>query len=59
MIFTTAIIIPFSYLSHDMLKHLSCKSLNALLTLYNRAWKEHTFPSAWRRAVVIPIAKPG
>ncbi|KFM64962.1 putative RNA-directed DNA polymerase from transposon X-element, partial [Stegodyphus mimosarum] len=45
--------------SYDMLKHLSYKSLNALLTLYNRVWKEHTFPSAWRRAVVIPIAKPG
>ncbi|KFM66319.1 putative RNA-directed DNA polymerase from transposon X-element, partial [Stegodyphus mimosarum] len=43
----------------EILKHLSHKSLTALLTLYNRVWKERNFPSAWRRAVVVPIAKPG
>ncbi|XP_035204612.1 uncharacterized protein LOC118179551 [Stegodyphus dumicola] len=46
-------------ITYEMLKHLSYKSLTALLVLYNRVWKEHSFPNAWKRAVVIPIPKPG
>ncbi|KFM60245.1 putative RNA-directed DNA polymerase from transposon X-element, partial [Stegodyphus mimosarum] len=45
-------------ISYEILKHLY-NSVTALLSLYNRVWKENIFPSAWKRAVVIPIPKPG
>jgi potassium voltage-gated channel Eag-related subfamily H protein 8 len=45
-------------LSYIMLKHLSSTSITNLLFLYNRIWQEHTFPTSWRTATVIPIAKP-
>ncbi|KFM73192.1 RNA-directed DNA polymerase from mobile element jockey, partial [Stegodyphus mimosarum] len=46
-------------ISYVMLKHLSNESLKSLLFLYNRIWKECSFPNAWGNAIVIPIAKPG
>ncbi|GBN82099.1 putative RNA-directed DNA polymerase from transposon X-element [Araneus ventricosus] len=42
-----------------MLTHLTETSLHNILKLFNRIWKEKKFPSSWRRAVVIPILKPG
>ena len=44
---------------YAMIKHLSDESLIVLLTLYNRIWRDNVFPSSWRRAIVIPIIKPG
>jgi ribonuclease HI len=46
-------------ISYAMLKNLSSTSLSNLLLLFNRIWQEHTFPTSWRMAVVIPILKPG
>ncbi|GBM22447.1 putative RNA-directed DNA polymerase from transposon X-element [Araneus ventricosus] len=42
-----------------MLQHLSDTSLQNLLFLYNRIWQEHSFPSCWQQAIIIPILKPG
>ncbi|GBN18751.1 putative RNA-directed DNA polymerase from transposon BS [Araneus ventricosus] len=42
-----------------MLTHLTETSLHNILKLFNRISKEKKFPSSWRRAVVIPILKPG
>ncbi|GBN05407.1 putative RNA-directed DNA polymerase from transposon X-element [Araneus ventricosus] len=44
---------------YDLLKNLSESSLRVLLILFNRIWLEEYFPVAWRKAVVIPIPKPG
>ena len=42
-----------------MLQHLSDESRLYLLSMYNRIWLNKTFPSSWKLATVIPIAKPG
>ncbi|GBM97937.1 putative RNA-directed DNA polymerase from transposon BS [Araneus ventricosus] len=42
-----------------MLTHLTETSLHNILKLFNRIWKVKKFPSSWRRAVVIPVLKPG
>lgn len=46
-------------ITYIMLKYLSLDSLRNLLYLYNRIWEEHTFPSSWRKAYIIPFSKPG
>jgi ribonuclease HI len=46
-------------ISYPMLKNLSPSSINNILLLYNRIWQEHSFPSCWKMATVIPILKPG
>ncbi|GBN88931.1 RNA-directed DNA polymerase from mobile element jockey [Araneus ventricosus] len=46
-------------ISYLMLQHLSDTSLQNLLFLYNRIWQEHSFPSCWQQAIIIPILKPG
>lgn len=43
----------------NLLKNLSESSLRVLLILFNRIWLEEYFPVTWRKAVVIPIPKPG
>ncbi|GBM53598.1 putative RNA-directed DNA polymerase from transposon BS [Araneus ventricosus] len=42
-----------------ILTHLTETSLYHILKLFNRIWKEKKFSSLWKRAVVIPILKPG
>ena len=46
-------------ISYSMLRHLNPDSITNLLCLFNRIWNEHTYPTLWREAVVIPILKPG
>ncbi|GBM15893.1 RNA-directed DNA polymerase from mobile element jockey [Araneus ventricosus] len=46
-------------ISYLMIQNLSDKSLHNLLFLYNRIWREHSFPSCWQQAIIIPILKPG
>ncbi|GBO24347.1 hypothetical protein AVEN_115722-1 [Araneus ventricosus] len=42
-----------------MLKNLSENSLCLLLALFNRIWNGKAFPTAWRKAIVVPIPKVG
>lgn len=46
-------------LNYIMFKHLSDKTLNVILKLYNKIWKEGVIPKTWKQAVVILIVKPG
>lgn len=41
------------------LKNLPPIALEKLLSIFNVIWTRHTFPAIWRKAVVIPIHKPG
>ncbi|XP_071044154.1 uncharacterized protein [Parasteatoda tepidariorum] len=42
-----------------MLTHLGPKGRQQLLTVFNLSWKNGRLPRDWRRALVIPIRKPG
>ena len=44
---------------YRMLKHLPDSSKSALLEVFNNIFTTGKFPSSWREAIVIPIAKPG
>ncbi len=46
--------------SFKMIKHLSDRPiLLMILELYNKIWMEGIIPKIWKKAVVIPIVKPG
>ncbi|GBL75632.1 putative RNA-directed DNA polymerase from transposon X-element [Araneus ventricosus] len=45
--------------TYSMLQHLSEHSLQNILYMFNRIWKEHVFPDCWKHAFIIPIPKPG
>jgi hypothetical protein len=44
---------------NQMLSHLSPSAKEFFLSLFNRIWDEHCFPSSWREGFVIPMLKPG
>ena len=44
---------------YQLLKHLPDASLLLLLNMFNKIWISGDFPSDWRKAIVIPIPKPG
>ena len=44
---------------YQIIKHMPYSTLEALLDIYNDIWDGGEFPSSWREATVIPIAKPG
>ena len=44
---------------YQLLKHLPSSSLLLLLNILNKIWLSGEFPSDWRKAIVIPIPKPG
>ena len=44
---------------YQLLKHLPSSSLLLLLNIFNNIWLSGNFPSDWRKAIVIPIPKPG
>lgn len=44
---------------YTMLSHLSDKSLEVILHLYNKIWQEGKLPQSWKHAVIVPIRKPG
>ena len=46
-------------LHYQLLKHLLSSSLLLLLNILNKIWLSDDFPSDWRKAIVIPIPKPG
>ncbi|GFX25563.1 probable RNA-directed DNA polymerase from transposon X-element [Trichonephila clavipes] len=46
-------------LHYIMLRHLSESSILSLLSLFNRIWETHVFPTQWCHAHVLPFPKPG
>ncbi|CAL1291905.1 unnamed protein product [Larinioides sclopetarius] len=44
---------------YNMLKNLSENSLYMILVLFNRIWNRRAFPTAWSKAIVVPIPKAG
>ena len=46
-------------IAYPLLKHLSEAAQLLLLSLFNRSWYSHTFPSCWKLTTIIPIHKPG
>ena len=44
---------------YQFLKHLSFRSLDSLLHIFNQIWHTGTLPDSWKKAIVIPIPKPG
>ena len=44
---------------YPLLKHLPEPAQLLLLSLFNRSWHSHTFPSCWKLTTIIPIHKPG
>ena len=63
---STAICNLFSYtasgpdqIAYPLLKHLPEPAQLLLLSLFNKSWHSHTFPSCWKPTTIIPIHKPG
>ena len=46
-------------IAYPLLKHLRESAKLLLLSLVNRSWSSHTFPSSWKPTIIIPIHKPG
>ena len=46
-------------IAYLLLKHLPEPAQLLLLSLFNRSWHSHTFPSCWKPITIIPIHKPG
>ena len=46
-------------IAYPLLKHLPEPVQILLLSLFNRSWYSHTFPSCWKLTTIIPIHKPG
>ena len=46
-------------IAYPLLKHLPEPAQLFLLSLINRFWSSHTFPSCWKPTIIIPIHKPG
>ena len=46
-------------IAYPLLKHLPEPAQLLLLSLFNRSWYSHIFPSCWKLTTIIPIHKPG
>lgn len=46
-------------ITNDMLKYLSIESKTFLLNAINKLWTTRAFVKDWRRAISIPVLKPG
>ena len=46
-------------IAYPLLKHLPEPAQLLLLSLFNRFWDSHAFPSCWKPTTIIPIHKPG
>ena len=45
-------------ITYSMIKNANPVFQRALINLFNRIFKENSFPDSWRTAVIIPIPKP-
>lgn len=46
-------------ISYSMIKHCHPTMLTFILSVFNRIFTEHQFPTAWKTALIVPIPKPG
>ena len=46
-------------ISNDMLIHLGPLAKKKLLQIFNASWKSGKIPTIWKKAIMIPIPKPG
>lgn len=46
-------------ISYSMIKHLHESSLNLLLYIMNKIWREGVFPTKWKKAIILSFLKPG
>ena len=44
---------------YQLLSHLPGPVLSVLLNIFNTIWTTGVFPPSWRKAIIIPIPKPG
>ena len=44
---------------YQILKHLPDETMEILLRIINKHWKDSTFPKSWKEALLLPIPKPG
>ena len=44
---------------NDMLRHLGPMAKKKLLSIFNTSWRTGILPSSWKKAIMIPILKPG
>ena len=44
---------------YQLITHLPIPVLKLLLEVFNTIWSSGSFPPSWRKAVIIPIPKPG
>ncbi|GFS90076.1 hypothetical protein TNCV_507661 [Trichonephila clavipes] len=42
-----------------MVKHLGDRGKQRLLEIFNLSWKLGRLPWEWKRAIIIPVEKPG
>ena len=49
----------YDQVTYSMIKNSHETLQNAILNLYNKIFRNETFPSTWRIATIIPIPKPG
>ena len=46
-------------ITYEMIKNLPNHVRELLVEMFNKFFKESFFPNEWRRAIIIPILKPG
>ena len=44
--------------NESLLTHFPQSVLQFFLHIFNLSWSTHTFPSAWKKSIIIPILKP-
>lgn len=44
---------------YEFIKQLPEKQKKYLLDIYNKIWNNHTYPTQWRQAIVLPFPKAG
>ena len=44
-------------INYEIIRHIPKLALKTLLGIYNDIWHQNTFPTEWRKAIIIPIPK--
>lgn len=42
-----------------LIKNLPRRGMETLLKIYNKIWENDVFPKIWKKAIVVPVPKPG